>query len=144
MNFGRQNRIRKAAMCAIAGVLALNLAACGNKDKAIDSSKPVPVPIPAPSPAATKPEPPTDAAAPAAALTGKDAENAALAAKVKAALAADKSIDAIAIDVSAKDGTVSLFGTADSDASRDKAAQIASKVAGVKSVVNKLVIARGS
>ncbi len=74
----------------------------------------------------------------------KAAANAALAAKVKAALAAEHGLEALVIDVDAKDGVVSLFGTADNNANRDKAGRVASKVAGVKSVVNKLVIASGS
>jgi len=142
MNPGKQKSIRNPAMYAVAGVLALNLAACG--DKGDDSTKPVPVAIPAPPAMEKKAGLSNEMVAPKAALTGKAAENAALTTKVKSALAAERDVDAIAIDVDAKDGVVSLFGTADSDASRDKAARAASKVEGVKSVVNRLVISKGS
>lgn len=71
-------------------------------------------------------------------------ENAALAAKVKSALAADKGLKIFAIDISASGGGVTLFGTVDSSANRDKAARLASSVDGVKSVTNKLVLVSGS
>lgn len=142
MNLSEQKRDRNAAWYGVAGVLALSLAACG--DKAPEPAKPAPVMKPAPAVPPKKAEAPKEAPAATAAESGKAAEDAALAAKVKAALAAERGLDALAIDVEAKDGVVSLFGTADNDANRDKAARVASKVQGVKSVTNKLAIARGS
>lgn len=141
MNLSEQKYLRNASWYAVAGALAVSLTACG--EKASEPAKPAPAMKPAPVVPEKKAETPKESPPPAA-LTGKAAENAALAAKVKAALAADNNLDAVAIDVDAKDGVVSLFGTADNNASRDRAGRVASKVEGVKSVVNKLVIASGS
>jgi hypothetical protein len=142
MNPDEQKRNQNASWYAVAGMLALNLAACG--DKSPEPAKPAPAMKPAPAVPAKKAEAPKESPAPKAAENGKAAENTALAAKVKAALAAERGLDALAIDVEAKDGVVSLFGTADNDASRDTAGRVASKVEGVKTVENKLVIAKGS
>jgi len=142
MNLSEQTRNRNASWYAVAGVLAVSLTACG--DKAPETAKPAPAMKPAPAAPEKKAEPPKAAPAPKAAEDSKAAANAALAAKVKAALAAERGLEALAIDVDAKDGVVSLFGTADNNANRDKAGRVASKVEGVKSVVNKLVIASGS
>jgi osmotically-inducible protein OsmY len=64
--------------------------------------------------------------------------------RVRRALEEAGKIDAAAIDVTATDGMVSLFGTAGTKDERARAAQVAAKVEGVKSVDNKLVIVRGS
>src|SRR5216684_3559893 len=71
-------------------------------------------------------------------------EDAALAIKVKSALGADPSLKMLAIDAGASGGVVTLYGTANNRTLRDKAAQVASKVEGVKSVRNELVIVAGS
>lgn len=71
-------------------------------------------------------------------------ENKLLAGKVKSALGADARLKMLAIDASASDGVVTLYGTADNKANRDKAAKVASGVPGVKSVKNELVIVAGS
>ena len=52
--------------------------------------------------------------------------------------------DSLAIDATASEGIVTLVGTADTLAHRNKAAQVAAAVAGVKSVKNNLVILSGS
>jgi hyperosmotically inducible protein len=143
MHLSERKHNRNAAWQVAACMLALNLAACG--DKPPEPAKPAPAMKPAPVVPEKKAEPPKEAApAPKTAEDSKAAANAALAAKVKAALAAEHGLEALVIDVDAKDGVVSLFGTADNNANRDKAGRVASKVAGVKSVVNKLVIASGS
>jgi outer membrane biosynthesis protein TonB len=85
----------------------------------------VPVPV--------KPEPP------------KPDPNKELAAKVKQTLEApDSKLPSGAIDVTAADGKVSLWGTVGNNAQRSRAAQLASKVDGVKSVDNQLKIVKGS
>jgi carbamoyl-phosphate synthase small subunit len=53
-------------------------------------------------------------------------------------------IQAAAIDVTAKDGRVTLWGTAASAAERNRAGQIAAKVEGVSSVDNQLKVVKGS
>jgi hyperosmotically inducible periplasmic protein len=64
--------------------------------------------------------------------------------RVRRALEEAGKIDAAAIDISATDGVVTLFGTAGTKDERERAAQVAAKVDGVKSVENKLVVVRGS
>jgi len=53
-----------------------------------------------------------------------------LAIKVKSALGADPSLKMLAIDAGASGGVVTLYGTANNRALREKAAQVASKVEG--------------
>ena len=79
-----------------------------------------------------------------AAEAGKTMDDAAVTAKVKSALITEPDVKALAIDVNTQDGVVTLLGTVDSLAKRDKATQIASSVDGVKSVTNNLKIISGS
>ncbi|SAK52416.1 transport-associated protein [Caballeronia temeraria] len=88
--------------------------------------------------AATAPSMASSASAPVA--TRK--ENRALRKLVYAAIAKDKSIDAGDIGVSAKDGAVTLTGTAADPAQIEKTAALAKDVPGVKSVTNKLTVRR--
>ena len=53
-------------------------------------------------------------------------------------------VEAAGIDVTAKGGAVTLWGTAATDAERRRAAQIAAKVEGVKSVDNRIAVVKGS
>lgn len=124
----------------LAAVLVLALAAC--------SEAPPPPPPPAPAaqsapPAAepAKPEPTAEAKAPEA---PKPDPNAELAARVKRALEGAAKVQGAAIDVTAADGKVTLWGTASTDGERSRAAQVAGKVDGVKSVENKISVVRGS
>jgi hypothetical protein len=120
----------------LAGVLVLGLTACGDK--------PAPKPAAKPIPPVTQGEPKKDEmkmAAPAIAKAEPDAD---LAAKVKDALGADGGVNVHRIDVSASNGVITLYGTADDAATREKAARISAGVAGVKSVKNKLAIVAGS
>lgn len=105
----------------LAAALTLALAACG------ETSKPTLAAAPAKPVAAPKPDP--------------DKE---LATRVKKALQQEARIPAAAIDVSAADGAVTLWGTATSADEHRRVAQIAAKVQGVKSVENKLEIVTGS
>jgi len=68
----------------------------------------------------------------------------ALARRVKDALVAKADLKAHGIDITADNGVVTLFGTADSLASRKLAGDIASGIEGVTSVENRLVVASGS
>ena len=91
------------------------------------------VEAPAPTPVAAQPEPP------------KPDPNKELAGRVKQALEAPGSkLPSGAIDVTAADGKVSLWGAVASAGERRRAAQLAGKVEGVKSVDNQLKIVRGS
>jgi uncharacterized protein YjbJ (UPF0337 family) len=68
----------------------------------------------------------------------------ALSAKVKSALSAEPGLKALAVDGNASSGAVTLYGTADTPARRDRAAQVALNVDGVKSVTNHLILLIGS
>ena len=95
-------------------------------------AKAVEIPKPAPQPEA-KPEPP------------KPDPNKELAAKVKQTLdAPDSKLPSGAIDVTAQDGKVTLWGAVPTNAIKSRAGQLASKVEGVTGVDNQLKIVRGS
>jgi hyperosmotically inducible protein len=66
--------------------------------------------------------------------------DAALTAKVKAALISDPDVDAGPIDVDTKDGVVRLQGSAQSQARLDRAVAIANGIDGVKSVESQLKV----
>jgi hyperosmotically inducible periplasmic protein len=63
--------------------------------------------------------------------------------KVNAALAADKDLSAVKIDVDTKDGVVTLTGPAPTADAKDKATTIAKNVKGVTSVNNQLTVKAG-
>lgn len=64
----------------------------------------------------------------------------AITAAVKADLAKDKDLSALRINVDTKNGHVSLFGSAPSEAAKERATAIASAEKGVTGVDNKLAI----
>jgi osmotically-inducible protein OsmY len=122
-----------------AALLALALSGCGKEPPPKPVVKSVPVPAPQVNEAAAKAE--AERVAAQAARTAADKE---LAGRVKAALTAERNLNAHGIDVTAKDGAVTLFGTAETRARRDLAQKIAAGVDGVKSIENKLAIVAGS
>ena len=120
--------------------LALGLGACSDpppppKPKPV-AKAPEAAPTAAPKPEsqpAVKPEPP------------KPDPNKELASRVKQALdAPDSKLPSGAIDVTAQDGRVTLWGAVPSAGMRSRAAQIAQKVDGVKGVDNQLKVVKGS
>ena len=117
----------------LALVAALALAACGDEPPKPKPAAKAPPPVaeaPKPQP---KPEPP------------KPDPNKELAALVKRTLEMpENKLPSGAIDVTAADGRVSLWGTVASNAQKTKATQVAGKVEGVKSVDNQLKVVRGS
>lgn len=130
--------IRNLLHVASAAALTLGLVACEQKpssdsrfDKLVQNAGRNPAP--APEAAARK----SDQAYQA---TG----DAALAARVKAAISADPALRSLTVDVNAADGVVTLFGTADTPANSHQAAMLALNVEGVRSVRNKMVIVKGS
>jgi hypothetical protein len=123
-------------------VSALALAACGDEPAPKPAAKPAPPPVaeappaaapaPAPAPITKAPEEP------------KPDPNKELADRVKRALEGEAKIQAAGIDVTAADGTVTLWGTAATAAERERAARAAGKIDGVKSVQNKIAVVKGS
>ena len=94
-----------------------------------------------PKAAAAAPAPAPEAKAPEA---PKPDPNKELARRVKQALDGDAKVQAGAIDVTAQDGRVSLWGTAATAGERNLAGQIAAKVQGVASVDNQIKVVKGS
>ena len=70
-------------------------------------------------------------------------DDAALTAKVKAALFAEPGLKTLQIDVETHDAVVTLAGTVDSDVLHRRAVQIAGALSGVRQVVDKLVVKAG-
>jgi len=112
----------KALAYAITAVLALTLAACaGNRSS--DRS--------------------TSASSGTSGEVRQGAQNAALTAKVKSALAADVGLKTLKIDVDSTGNTVTLKGAVDSAATRQRAEDVARKVDGVATVRNELTVRSG-
>ena len=140
---------RKPGLIPLVAALALGLglAACQEKTPATVSGTTDPERV-ARQPAST----PGVAAGTAEGkmMQGGDAANspttadAALAARVMAALSAEPDLKALAVDVAASGNAVTLNGTADNTSNRDKASLVTLGVQGVNSVENRLVVPRGS
>lgn len=75
---------------------------------------------------------------------GMSSADAELAAKVKAAVTATPGLEMLPFDVTVSKGAVTLYGTADTPRKRAQVEEIATRVPGVASVNNKLVIVAGS
>jgi hyperosmotically inducible protein len=70
-------------------------------------------------------------------------EDAVITTKVNAALASDKDLSAVKIDVDTKNGVVTLTGPAPTASARDHATELARNVKGVTSVNNQLTVKAG-
>jgi len=122
---------------AVAAAVALALAACGQEGPAekvgqsIDKSA---------EQAGRTLDQAKDAVVGKAGEAAKSIDDAALAARVKAALVAEPSVDSLKIDVESKNGVVSLEGTVQQPAERAKIEQIALAVEGVKAVNNNVAV----
>lgn len=68
------------------------------------------------------------------------ASNAALTAKIKSKMALDDTIEAARIDVDTAEGVVTLRGTVESPAQRERATQLARETDGVTSVIDQLIV----
>lgn len=84
-----------------------------------------------------------DATKTAGASAGAMIDDAGITAKVNAALAADKDLSAIRINVDTKDGVVTLSGPAPTATAKDRASELAKGVQDVKSVNNQLTVTAG-
>lgn len=122
-----------------ASFVVLGLAAC---DRPPDRT-------PAVTPPATSPAaPPTTSRAPEAApaapvadrSVGQTLDDAGITAKIKTALAAEKDVSAMAINVDTVSGIVTLSGRVSNQTEADRAVQVARGVEGVKSVDSKLSV----
>src|SRR5262245_30486009 len=128
---------RDAMKTILTIALIAGLAACSDSPQ---PPKPAAPPPQAKAPE-VKPEPKPEAKAPEA---PKPDPNKELAQRVKKALEGEARIQAAAIDVTAADGKVTLWGTAATAGERNRAGQVASKVEGVASVDNQIKVVKGS
>lgn len=122
----------------LASALILGVTACSEPPP---PPKPAAPPAPPQAEAPKAPEPKPEAKAPEA---PKPDPNKELAQRVKRALEGERKIQAAAIDVTAKDGRVSLWGTTATAEERNRAGQVAAKVEGVASVDNQIKVVKGS
>jgi len=121
---------RHAQLIALVAAFALGLGACGQTStetagRNIDNDV-------------------ADASSTKSTSGGTTIEDAALRLKVRSALAAEPEFKATTIDVDVSDGAVKLYGTAHTPAHREKAAQVALNVEGVRSVANHVILLKGS
>ncbi|HSF21269.1 MAG TPA: BON domain-containing protein [Burkholderiales bacterium] len=130
---------RHPAGILMATLLAFAYSGCGREPPPKPVVKDVPVAVAPVDQDAGKAE-----AAKQAAVAARAAADKELAGRVKDALVAERGLNAHGIDVTAKDGAVTLYGTAETRLRRDMAERIATRVDGVKSVENKLAIVAGS
>lgn len=141
INGAQRNRVPFQTLAA-ASAIAFVLAACGEK------SPPPPKPqAAAPAPAAPQPQPqaqPVPAPAAAAAEEEKPDPDKALAKKVQSSLRDSLGSLADNIDVTAKRGEVTLWGTVPEAAKRRQAVRSATGVPGVRSVRDNMAIVSGS
>src|SRR5262245_42153542 len=132
----------RALLTAVATALAFGLAACGEKSsndrvgQNLERGNSV-----SPPPANT--QAPNSGMSDRTADAGKAIDDASLTTKVKSALTAEPDLKSLTINVDTMAGVVTLKGTADSQANRQKAEQIASAVEGVRTVKNELVVISG-
>jgi small conductance mechanosensitive channel len=119
---------------AFAILSALALAAC-DKPQSSASAPPAPPPT-VQVPLAAKPIEPPPAPQPS--------PGAQLATRIKALLRGAKDMDAQGVDVTVADGVVTLHGTVPEAEESRNIAGFVSQMDGVRSVVNNLVISRGS
>ena len=122
--------MRNATLLAL---MTLALAAC-DKPQPIVAVPPPPAPVQAPVAVKPAEPPPAPQASPSAQL----------AAKVKTALRSARNLDAQGVDVTAADGVVTLHGTVPEAEESRNIARFVSQMDGVRSVVNNLVVIRGS
>ena len=127
-----------AAAAASAAVALAGLAGCDRNDPdRVTSGK---APATAPSESQAPGTPPRAATAPPAAdrTVGEATGDAAVTAKVKAALLAEKDVDGLKINVDTRDGNVTLTGNVPEPAQVERATQVARGIEGVKAVDNQL------
>ena len=117
-----------AAVIVLSGCIAEKPPASRALEPRVELQRPAPMVIEAPVAVAEKPDPQKQ-----------------LAERVKHALETEARIHAAAIDVTAQQGgVVTLWGTADSEDERLRAARVAYRVYGVNAVTNRIQIVKGS
>jgi len=123
--------MRKALLPVLGAFI---LAGCDKPESKVSAPPPPPA-VQAPIAAAKAVEPPPAPQPSASEL---------LAARIKALLRDAKGLEAQGVDVKVADGVVTLYGTAPTPEERQRIAALVAKLDGVRSVVNNLVVIRGS
>jgi hyperosmotically inducible periplasmic protein len=136
MNPGNRRFVPRVFLTALAGALALGLAACEPRPATEKMS-------PSANTAGTV-EPTGKAAGEHLAAARQPVDDATLVVNVKAALIAAPGLNATTIDVNSSAGAITLSGTIDTSTRRDLAGYVALRVGGVKRVRNRLVVIKGS
>ena len=124
--------VAAVSVAALAGVAGCDLS---DSDR-VTSTRPATTPPQSTAPAA----PPPTASPPSSPdrTVGEAAGDAAVTAKVKAALLAEKGVDGMRINVDTRDGNVTLSGNVPEPAQVERATQVARDIEGVKGVDNRL------
>lgn len=128
------NRLRTALVTATAGALIVCVTACdrpGDRDRTSATTPPA---------SSRAPDtPPTVLPAPMADRSvSQTIDDAGITAKVKTALAAEKDVSAISINVDTVQGKVTLSGRVSNPSEAERALEVARSVEGVKAVESKL------
>jgi hypothetical protein len=146
MNSGVMKHLGKTSLIAVACALALGLAACDQKphlDK-VSKGKGIDSAFGTGGRQRVAEYPPAAVHQEKVALASNANVDAALAAKVKAAILSRPGLRSVTVDVNAVDGVITLYGTADTPIMSHQVAMAALDVAGVRSVKNEMVIVKGS
>lgn len=124
-------------VAAVSTAALAGLAGCDRSDS--DRATPSRSATTPPQSTAPSAPPPTATTPPSSDRTvGEAAGDAAVTAKVKAALLAEKGVDGMRINVDTRDGNVTLSGNVPEPAQIERATQVARGVEGVKDVDNRL------
>jgi hypothetical protein len=123
---------------SLAIALVLGLAACGEAEPPKPAAAPAPPKPMLQAPASAPTPPPAPVAAP------QPSADELLAERVKQALRDTRKVDGQGVGVRVTDGTVTLYGTAPSAGEQRRIEQFVAGVEGVRAVLSKLVIVRGS
>ncbi len=133
MILSKKEHIHNVARVASAGVLVLGLAACDQIQSLWKTEKDA-------GPTPSNPVTQTGQAAQPVVEPKIELAKAPETSKAAAPVSLKKST----VDIRTSGGVVTLYGTADTRANRERAAQVASNVPGVKSVKNEMIIVSGS
>jgi hyperosmotically inducible protein len=138
------NTLRAFLATLAAAVVAIGITACDRpteRDRPEGGTPPPTSRAPsAPATAATPTTPATPSSPTVDRSVGQTLDDAGITAKVKTALAAEKDVSALAIDVDTVQGNVTLSGRVTDQSVAQRAIQVARSVEGVKSVDNKLAV----
>jgi hypothetical protein len=136
MSFRNGDFIRSALCAALAGALALGLAACerASGEKGLAT----------PAGSAETTGSGASATGTTVAVARSPVDDKTLTVNVKAALMASSALNATTIEVSARDGVVTLSGTTNSSTRRDLAGYLALKVDGVARIRNRIAVVSSS